>query len=258
MPEDAVAHIKAFWDDRAVNKDLTGATVTLPDRNQRTLEIDILLQYLPTNQKILDVGCGNGFSSAVFARYAAQVVGIDYSSAMIERARLEYGQISNVEFQTQDVLNLDFQAAIFDVAISQRCLINLSSWKDQQKAIANITRVLKPRGYFFLQEGSQQGRERLNQVRQMMGLTRMPPVAYNLDFDENLLWPFLRQHFEIVDIRRFGLYDLVARVVHPLLVSPAEPQYDAKINDIARQLAAKMDDMGDLSREFSAVLRRLV
>jgi hypothetical protein len=84
----------------------------------------------------------------------------------------------------------------------------------------------------------------------------MPDVPFNVDFDEDRLWPFLREYFEVVEVRRFGLYDLVSRVVHPLLVGPSEPKYDAKINDIARQLAAELRGMDDLSREFSAFMRR--
>jgi hypothetical protein len=84
----------------------------------------------------------------------------------------------------------------------------------------------------------------------------MPVVPFNLDFDEETLWPFIRHDFDIVEVRRFGLYDLISRIVHPLLVSPAEPQYAAKINDVARQVAAQLRGADELSREFSAFLRR--
>jgi SAM-dependent methyltransferase len=257
MSPDPIDITKAFWEDRARNPDLTEETVTHPDYNQRLLEIEVLLQYLPQGQRILDVGCGNGFSTAVFARYAAHVVGIDYSAAMIERAGREFGHLPNISFAVQDVLDLDFPPESFDVVISQRCLINLPTWETQQKAITNIARVLKPGGYFFLQEGSRQGRERLNQVRETFGLSRMPTVAYNLDFDEENLWPFVCRYFDIVEVRRFGLYDLISRVVHPLLVSPAEPRYDAKINEVARRVSAKLRGADELAREFSAFLRRL-
>jgi hypothetical protein len=90
----------------------------------------------------------------------------------------------------------------------------------------------------------------------MFGLRRMPAVSYNLDFDEEKLWLFLRQHFDIVEVRRFGLYDLISRVVHPLLVCPSEPQYDARINEVAWHICAKMEGVDELAREFSAFLRR--
>lgn len=253
----SLTEIKAYWENRALSADLADAVVTHPDVSQRLLEIDAMLDYLPDNQVILDVGCGNGFSTAVFADHARQIVGIDYSEAMIARARSKYGHLENVRFEVQDVLHLDLPAANFDVAISQRCLINLTTWQQQQQAIRNVARTLKPQGFFFLQEGTQQGRARLNQVREVFELSRMPDVSYNLDFDEETLWPFLRQFFRIVEVRRFGLYDLISRVVHPLLVSPEEPRYDARINEIARRVATHLQGTDDLSREFFAVLRRL-
>jgi hypothetical protein len=106
-----------------------------------------------------------------------------------------------------------------------------------------------------MQEGTRQGREGLNQLRVRMGLPRMPDVEFNSDLDEDVLWPFIREYFEIVEIRRYGLYDLIARVVHPLLVAPEQPDYEAKINDVARRIAAAADDAGEVSRWFTAFLR---
>lgn len=256
MPSDALSRIKAFWDGRALDAALAQENVTLADRNQRLLEIEVLLQYLPRGQRILDVGCGNGFSTAIYAPLAHEILGIDYSAAMIDRARSEHGHLPNVTFAVQDVLDLTFPRASFDIAISQRCLINLATWENQQKAIRNIAAVLKPGGSFFLQEGTQQGREALNQARAALGLSRMPAVPFNVDFDEQTLWPFIRHDFDVVEVRRFGMYDLISRIVHPLLVSPAEPQYDTKINDVARQVSAQLRGADELSREFSAFLRR--
>jgi len=228
----------------------------MPDRNQRLLEIDEALRRIPSGQRILDVGCGNGYSTAIFAKQAERVVAIDYSEAMIARAKREYGDIKNITFEVRDILSpLPYPAKSFDVAVAQRCLINLATWEDQQKAIEHIARVIKPSGYFVMQEGTRQGREGLNQLREQMGLPRMPDVPFNSDLDEATLWPFLRRHFEIVQVRRYGLYDLIARVVHPLLVAPAQPDYEAKINDVARQVAAATDAAGEVSRWFTAFLR---
>ena len=255
MP-DAVSEIKEHWERQARNVALDAAHVTHADRQQRLLEIEVLLQYLPHGQRVLDVGCGNGFSTAIVAQHAAHVVGIDYSASMIDRAKREHGHLANVTFEVQDLLDLRLPPRSFDAVISQRCLINLATWENQQKALTSIAAVLKPGGCFVLQEGTRQGREALNQGREALGLSRMPVVPFNLDFDEQTLWPFLRRSFDVVEVRRFGLYDLISRIVHPLLVSPAEPQYDAKINDVARQVSARLRGADDLAREFSAFLRR--
>jgi len=251
-----IDRIKETWDGRAKDTELQGSYVTMADRNQRMLEIDEALRRIPSGQRILDVGCGNGYSTAIFAKQAEHVVAIDYSEAMIARAKREHGTIPNITFEVRDILSpLPYPAGSFGVAVAQRCLINLATWENQQKAIEHIARVIKPSGYFVMQEGTRQGREGLNQLRERMGLPRMPDVPFNSDLDEATLWPFLRRHFEILQVRRYGLYDLVARVVHPLLVAPAQPDYEAKINDIARQVAAATDAAGEVSRWFTAFLR---
>jgi SAM-dependent methyltransferase len=248
--------VRNFWQERALDPALAGDRVTHPDRCQRLLENQVLLAALPASARVLDVGCGNGFSTARLAERAGEVVGIDYSPAMIERARREHGHLRNVTFAVQDVLALDLPPASFDGVVSQRCLINLTSWEDQQQAIRSLAGVLKPGGSFIMQEGTRQGREALNRARERLGLPRMPPVAYNLDFDEERLWPFLETCFAVVEVRRFGLYDLISRIVHPLLVRPEEPRYEARINEVAGEVAAALPGMDELSREFSAHLRR--
>jgi len=248
--------IKAFWEERSLS-DRSTSLVTINDVNQRLLENEIVLKYLPIDQRVLDVGCGNGFSTAVFSKHAKEIYGIDYSESMIARAKNEYGDIPNAIFNVMNVLDLDLKPSSFDVAISQRCLINLSTWDDQKKAISNIAKVVRPGGTFIIQEGTQQGRRALNRARTNFGLSFMPDVPYNLDFDEDLLWPYIQRFFQIVEIRRFGLYDLISRIVHPLLVAPDEPKYEAKINEIAKTVTAEMDGLGEISREFSGFLRRI-
>jgi ubiquinone/menaquinone biosynthesis C-methylase UbiE len=139
MSLDTTASVKAFWEGRGLDPELAKELVTHPDRNQRLLEIEIALSYLPRGMRVLDVSCGNGFSTAIFARHASHVVGIDYAESMIARAQRDFGHLPNVEFQLQDVLNLDLSAANFDVVVSQRCLINLLSWEDQQQSIIRTT-----------------------------------------------------------------------------------------------------------------------
>jgi hypothetical protein len=105
-------------------------------------------------------------------------------------------------------------------------------------------------------EGTRQGRAALNRAREAAGLPAMPPVAYNLDFDEERFWPFAAELFETETVVRFGLYDLISRIVHPLFVAPAEPRYDGELNRVAAHVAARLSGMDELSRAFVAVLRR--
>jgi SAM-dependent methyltransferase len=251
-----IGAVKAFWDTQARDKALGNEAVTHRDHQQRLLEIEIVMKHLPAGGSLLDVGCGNGYATALFAPKLAEVHAVDYSQDMIDRARREHASVSNVRWEVQDALELAVPAGKFDAAVTLRCLINLGSWDAQQRAIANIHRALRPGGLFFMGEGTRQGRAALNAARVKCGLTAMPPVAYNLDFDEERLWPFVREMFEIRVVERLGIYDLVSRIIHPLTVIPAQPVYQARINEVARQVSGQLTGFGELAREFIAVLAK--
>jgi len=249
-----------YWNKRAAGAH-DPVTATHSDRFQRHLELEQVIanwpEYMP---RVLDVGCGTGWTSDAIASLSLEVVAIDRSPEMIAGAKAAFGQASNVRYEVGDVLSLpqDWSAS-FDLVLSQRCLINLSGWKEQRIALDEIARVLKPGGRLILQEGTKQGREALNELRLHVGLPRMPEVIFNRDLDEDALWPYLRLHFRVIHEWRFSLYDLISRVVHPLLVVPEEPNYDSPINEVAALLASTESGVQAsqrIAREFSAVLER--
>jgi SAM-dependent methyltransferase len=250
-----------YWNKRAAGAQ-DPVTATHRDRFQRHLELEQVLANWPEKSpRVLDVGCGMGWTSHAVASRSVEVVGIDRSPEMIAGAKAEFGHTSNLQYQVGDALSLpqDWNAS-FDLVLSQRCLINLSGWEEQRSALDHIARVLKPGGRFILQEGTRQGREGLNQLRIHLGLPRMPEVIYNCDLDEDVLWTHLRTNFRLLSQWRFSLYDLISRVVHPLLVVPEEPKYEAPINEIAALLSSKESGVqatDRIAREFSAVLERL-
>jgi ubiquinone/menaquinone biosynthesis C-methylase UbiE len=54
----------------------------------------------------------------------------------------------------------------------------------------------------------------------------------------------------------YGMFD-VARVIHPLLVQPEAPSYEASINEIGASLALnRPHDLADISRVVGLVLRK--
>jgi len=260
MKEKKRGRIRDYWDRRAMQKHAASGEVTHSDIWQRWLEIEMISRCLRKPDRVLDVGCGNGHSTRIFSGLCREIIGIDYSSEMIERALRETRKKRGAaapSFEQCDVLELDAERfGRFDVAVSERCLINLDSFEKQKKAIANIASVLKKGGRYIFVEGSADGRERLNSFRKSAGLRAMPRVWYNLDFREADTIKFLKRFFSIEHYAHFGMYDFISRVVHPLMVSPDEPQYGARINEVAARLAVQSSEFGDISRVLFLVLKR--
>jgi len=252
--------VKEFWQARAGDQTIPNEAVTHPDISQRWLEIEMIKDHLKPTDRVLDVGCGNGHTTRQVAPHVREIVGMDFADEMINRARsvdLAPDCKAAVQFVVHSVLDLDvgFMGS-FDVVLSERCLINLTDWKSQKRAIENIASVVKSGGAFIFVEGSRQGRDRLNASRSAAGLEEMPNVWHNIDFDEDRTLEHLGKFFTLEHRSHCGLYDFISRIVHPLLVAPQQPQYDSKINKIGAELCRLSDEFANLSRVMFLVLRK--
>lgn len=248
--------VRNFWQNRATDV-ARDDEVTHRDIWQRYLEIETIKKFLYRG-RLIDIGCGNGFTTKLIASKVKEVIGIDSSKEMIARAKIKKKRDSrNVIFYVANVLSLkpsDF--GMFDIAIVERCLINLAGWQEQEKAMKNIASILNKDGRFILVEGLKDGRDSLNKLRVKMGLEPMPKVWHNVDFNEKQLLNFLDKYFEIEDRVSFGIYDFVSRILYPLMVFPKLPKYRSKFNKMAASLALIRDDFNDISRIIFLVLKK--
>ena len=97
-------------------------------------------------ESVLDVGCGTGRLLRRAYRYwpEAQLIGVDPAQGMIEQAKL---LTPNATFYTAMAETLPLQDNSVDLAIST---ISFHHWQNQAAGIREITRVLRPGGYFML------------------------------------------------------------------------------------------------------------
>jgi phosphatidylethanolamine/phosphatidyl-N-methylethanolamine N-methyltransferase len=96
-------------------------------------------------ERVLEVGTGTGRIALALAGRAQQVEAIDYAPEMLDiaRRRVEEHKPGQVRFSIQNVCSLDFPDAHFDVVV---CANVLHMIVDSDQALAQIHRVLKPRG----------------------------------------------------------------------------------------------------------------
>jgi len=104
------------------------------------------------NEKVLDIGCGNGAITALeIARKRVpngSVVGLDYSQNMLDTATKEFpiDKVPNLSFIHGNAEDLDFNEE-FDVITSFMAF----HWvPNQQKALAGMYKALKPGGKLVL------------------------------------------------------------------------------------------------------------
>jgi len=103
---------------------------------------------------VVDLGSGAG-NDAFIARHetgeTGKVIGIDFTPAMIEKARhnAEVRGFNNVEFRQGDIEKMPLTANFADVIVSN-CVLNLVPNKDG--VIKEIYRVLKAGGHFSISD----------------------------------------------------------------------------------------------------------
>ena len=97
--------------------------------------------------EVLDVACGRGESARVLvAHHGCPVVGVDYSSANVARAReltRNVGLGERARFVAGDAEHLPFQNGSFDVVISE---CSLCTFPDLERSLAEVRRVLRSGG----------------------------------------------------------------------------------------------------------------
>lgn len=95
------------------------------------------------NGRILEVGVGIGTNFKYYPK-EAEVVGIDFSSKMLDRAREKVDEAAcEIELYEMDVENLEFNDDSFDYIVST-CVF--CSVPHPVKGLKELRRVVKPEG----------------------------------------------------------------------------------------------------------------
>jgi ubiquinone/menaquinone biosynthesis C-methylase UbiE len=121
--------------DEAVRHNVAGSrrlVMSLPDGDYR---------------RVLDVGCGTGFTAMAMARRfdVREIVGVDAAERMLEVFASKRGELPGVELElrAEDVMEMGVEEGSFDAVT---CAMALHWFPDKPGAIARMARALRPGG----------------------------------------------------------------------------------------------------------------
>ncbi|MDO9414076.1 MAG: class I SAM-dependent methyltransferase [Pseudolabrys sp.] len=157
----ANTEVKSFWEANPVAAEGIAATAGTPeffrsfdaireadDCEPWSFSDEIHGYSTSAGKRVLDVGCGNGYVLAQYAKFGADVTGVDLTQTAINlsQARFALAGLTGA-FHTTDGHRLPFPDASFDIACSMGVLHHI---EDPHPMIAEMRRVLKPGGRIIL------------------------------------------------------------------------------------------------------------
>jgi len=153
--------VRKHWDTRAQRPDVQSvmsARHTLEENKRATEELrrDVFefLQGLIESKKVFELGVGVGRMTSEIAKRAKEVVGVDLSPVMLERARQNLEGIDNVQLLLGKLTELDLPPKSFDLVFESIVLLHILN-PDELKATIGKMQELSDR--IFIVEHTYQG-----------------------------------------------------------------------------------------------------
>ena len=135
------------WAEQGRGDEMEAHHLSITEQTVRRME-------LKAGERVLDLGCGTGWASRLLARLVGegpagfgQVVGVDISDEMIRRSRAASRDFDNVLYVWGSAQQIPWEENFFDKVLSVE---SFYYYPDQDRTLAELFRVLAPRGRMFL------------------------------------------------------------------------------------------------------------
>lgn len=161
------------------------------DWSRRSVLDPVMLERIQSLElgRVLDVGCGEGRFCRLLSGLGWEVVGIDPTKRLIEQASKLDSQSSYMEAAAEE---LPFEDGSFELVVSYVSLIDIP---DYQRAISEMSRVLKPGGTLLVANlnGFNTAGQSIGWIKDRLGRRLYYPMTdYLTERGEEVAWAGIR------------------------------------------------------------------
>lgn len=185
---------------------------------------------LVTGKDVLDIACGEGYGSAMLARHARSVKGMDIADSAVAHARNAYPDIPGLDFSIGNAAQIPLGDDCVDVVVSFETIEHHDRHREM---LSEIRRVLRPDGLLVISSPNR------TVYSELAGHHNEFHVK-ELDFSE--FDAVLRERFQ--HIRYFGQRLAVGSAIFTLQGEPAARTIDA-LTDTGSQIEARAASLTD-------------
>ena len=106
---------------------------------------------LPEDLVVADIGCGNGFMAQALSTRARRVILIDHSPAMLDQARVQLGEVRDVDldFRVGEMDHLPLADGEVDAAFANLVLHHVP---DLEMTLREMRRIIRPEGQLIISD----------------------------------------------------------------------------------------------------------
>jgi len=137
------------YDRMADRYAMWAAAIARDPRDPRDRLISRIASELPPRSRVLDLGCGSGVPSTMALADRFDVVGVDFSTAQIERARVN---VPSATFIVGDLTEVEFAVGSFEAVTAFHSLDHVPR-EEHARLFARVSRWLVPSGLFLASFG---------------------------------------------------------------------------------------------------------